>query len=63
VTFAPKVSVLIHFLNAEKYLRDAVRSVLWQTFTDWELILIDGGSTDESPSIASEFVRQTPTRR
>lgn len=46
------VSIGISFYNAEAYLLDAVRSVFAQTYTDWELILIDDGSTDASLSIA-----------
>ena len=42
------VTIGIPFLNARRYLADAVRSVFAQTFADWELILIDDGSTDGS---------------
>lgn len=38
-----KVSVVVQFLNAaRKLLEDAVRNMLWQTFTEWELVLVDG---------------------
>src|SRR6266487_3270459 len=56
----PKVSVIIQFLNSERYLGEAVQSVLWQTFTDWELLLVDGGSTDRSAQIATSFARRFP---
>ena len=46
------ISIGIPFFNAEKYLADAIRSVFAQTHTDWELILIDDGSTDGSLNIA-----------
>jgi glycosyltransferase involved in cell wall biosynthesis len=49
----PKVSVITPFLNAEPFLADAIASVQRQTFKDWELLLIDDGSTDKSFSIAS----------
>lgn len=49
------VTVGIAFYNAEKYLAYAVNSVLNQTFTDFELILIDDGSTDNSLHIAQSF--------
>jgi glycosyltransferase involved in cell wall biosynthesis len=48
----PRVSVGIPFYNAEKTLADAIRSVFAQTLTDWELILVDDGSTDGSLEIA-----------
>ena len=41
--------------NGEKYLRQAVDSVLAQTYVDWELLIIDDASTDESVVIAEEY--------
>ena len=58
----PAVSVIIQFLNSERYLAEAIRSVRWQTFTDWELVLVDGGSIDSTLPIARELVRQDPAR-
>lgn len=46
------ISIGISFYNAEKFLADAIRSVFAQTYQDWELILIDDGSTDASLDIA-----------
>jgi len=46
------ITIAIPFYNAERFLRDAIRSVFAQTYQDWELILIDDGSTDSSLSIA-----------
>lgn len=46
------ISIGLPFYNAEKFLKDAVRSVFAQTYQDWELILIDDGSTDRSLQIA-----------
>ena len=51
----PLVSVIIPFLNAEKYFKEAIESVLDQTYTDWELILVDDGSTDGSTQIAFDY--------
>jgi len=51
----PVVSVIIPFLNAEKYFEEAIESVLAQTWTDWELILVDDGSTDSSTQIALDY--------
>ncbi|MGR7813251.1 glycosyltransferase family 2 protein [Lacinutrix undariae] len=47
-----KVTIAIPFYNAEAYLLDAIRSVFAQTHKDWELILINDGSTDDSLKIA-----------
>ncbi len=51
----PQISVLLPCYNAQKYLREAIESILNQTFTDFELILINDGSTDDSFSIINEF--------
>jgi glycosyltransferase involved in cell wall biosynthesis len=52
MTQAVTVSIGIPFLNAKKTLADAVRSVLAQSFGDWELLLVDDGSTDGSVEVA-----------
>ena len=46
------ISIGIPFYNAEAYLGDAIRSVFAQSHSDWELILVDDGSTDKSLEIA-----------
>lgn len=46
------ITIAIPFYNAEKYLLDSIKSVFAQTYEDWELILIDDGSTDNSLAIA-----------
>jgi len=51
----PLVSIAMPVHNSGKTLRRAIRSVIWQTYPDWELILIDDGSTDESGHIAASF--------
>ena len=50
-----EISVIIPVYNTEQFLGDCLNSVLAQTFTDFEAILIDDGSTDKSPAIAEEF--------
>lgn len=52
-----KISVGIPFYNAENYLEDSIKSVINQSFTEWELILVDDGSTDCSLEIAYNFAR------
>ena len=47
----PEISVIVPVYNTEKWLRRCVDSILAQTFTGFELLLIDDGSTDGSPSI------------
>lgn len=51
----PKVSVLMACYNAERYLEKAIESILEQTFEDFELILLDDGSTDNSIKIEQQF--------
>jgi glycosyltransferase involved in cell wall biosynthesis len=51
----PLVTIGISYYNAEKYLRDAILSILNQSYSNWELILIDDGSTDNSLDIAKTF--------
>jgi glycosyltransferase involved in cell wall biosynthesis len=52
---SPLVSCIIIFLNEEKYLAEAVESVLAQTYANWELLLVDDGSSDASDSIAMAY--------
>jgi glycosyltransferase involved in cell wall biosynthesis len=58
----PKISVIIPFLNMRGYLPEAVDSVYAQTMTDWELILVDDGSSDGSVEWAGKIVRRDPDR-
>lgn len=50
-----KISVIVPVYNAEKYIRRCVDSIIAQTFTDFELLLIDDGSTDRSGKICDEY--------
>ena len=56
------VSILTPFLNAERFLAEAIETVLRQTYGHWELLLIDDGSTDTSPDIAGRYMRAHPHR-
>jgi len=49
------ISIGLPFFNAELYLEDAIKSVFAQTYVDWELILIDDGSSDKSLEIAESI--------
>lgn len=50
-----RVSVLMPVYNAEKYLKEAIDSILNQTFEDFEFLIIDDGSTDESAAIVESY--------
>ena len=52
---SPAISVVLPVYNAEAYLREAVESILAQTFTDFEPIIINDGSTDDSGAILREL--------
>lgn len=51
----PNISVILPAYNAEKYIRQSVGSVLEQSCSDWELIIIDDGSTDGTPALCDEL--------
>jgi glycosyltransferase involved in cell wall biosynthesis len=55
LTCAPAVSVIVPAFNRVKYLREAVESVLSQTHTDWELVIADDGSDDETRAYLSRL--------
>lgn len=63
----PKVSVVMPAYNAEKYIREAIDSVLAQTFTDFEFIILDDGSTDATAAIIQSYeddrIRFCPNER
>ena len=58
----PVVSVILPFFNAERWLQETIDSVVHQTFPDWELLLVNDGSTDGSALIAHQFARAFPSR-
>ena len=51
----PLISVLMNCFNGERYLRQAIESVLLQTFGDWELLFWDNQSTDKSAKIVENY--------
>src|SRR5206468_2884667 len=62
VSAAPTVSVVVIFLNAERFLDEAIQSVMGQTYPHWELLLVDDGSTDGSSAIARGYTERQPNR-
>jgi glycosyltransferase involved in cell wall biosynthesis len=58
----PLVSVIMIFYQAERFMREAIESVLGQTWAAWELLLVDDGSTDEGTDIALRYAREHPDR-
>jgi glycosyltransferase involved in cell wall biosynthesis len=52
----PKVDIIIPAYNAARYLPAAIESVEAQTFADWRILLVDDGSTDNTPEILAPFV-------
>lgn len=52
-----KVTIIVPIYNAEKYIEECIQSVQSQTFTNWELLLIDDGSTDNSSNICENYAQ------
>jgi glycosyltransferase involved in cell wall biosynthesis len=59
----PKVSVVVTCHNLARYLPDALGSVVRQTMDDWECLIVDDQSTDETPQVAQPWADENPTRR
>lgn len=55
IEYEPLVSAVICFYNEEKFLEEAIASVIQQSYTNWELLLVDDGSTDDSVNIAKNY--------
>jgi hypothetical protein len=54
---SPLISVVMAVRNGARFLPEAIESILAQTFTNFEFIIVDDGSTDTSPAIAEQFAR------
>lgn len=52
-----RLSIIMPVYNVEKYVAAAIKSVIAQTFTDWELIVVNDGTKDNSMSICEESIR------
>jgi len=59
----PRVSVVMTAYNREQYVEEAIRSVLGQTFPDFELIVVDDGSTDGTAAIVGRLAAEDPRIR
>ena len=58
MTTLPKVSVVTACLNSSKYLEEAIKSVIEQSYKAIEYIIVDGGSTDATPKILDRYVNK-----
>lgn len=58
----PLVSVVTPFYNSASFLRDCIESVLRQTYTQWEYILVNNNSSDKSVDIVQQYVNACPDR-
>lgn len=54
----PLITIIVPVYNAEKYLERCIQSILSQTFSDFELVLVDDGSTDNSPSMCDCYMER-----
>jgi len=58
----PEVSVIMGIYNCEKYLEEAIDSIMAQTFTDWNMIMCDDASTDNTYNIAKKYADKYPDK-
>ena len=54
----PKVTILMPAYNASLYIKEAIESMLNQTFTDFELLIINDGSNDNTESLVSTYIKE-----
>ncbi|HZW11397.1 MAG TPA: glycosyltransferase family 2 protein [Phycisphaerales bacterium] len=59
----PLVTVIVPMHNDQRTIAEALRSVLAQTLSDWQLVVVDDGSTDDSAAIAADFAWRDPRIR
>jgi glycosyltransferase involved in cell wall biosynthesis len=62
MTSNPLVTVITVFLNAERFIEEAIESVVAQSYHEWELVLIDDGSTDGSTGLALRYAKKHPEK-
>lgn len=54
----PKVSIIMGVFNVSKFVEEAIRSIVEQTYNDWEFIICNDGSTDETASIVKKWAKK-----
>lgn len=54
----PKVSIVLPTYNGEKYIRESIESIILQTYTEWELIIVNDCSTDKTDTIINEYIQK-----
>jgi glycosyltransferase involved in cell wall biosynthesis len=57
---SPQISVIVIFLNGEPFMEETIQSVLAQSYKNWELLLVDDGSTDGSTDLALRYAQTYP---
>ncbi|MBM2814624.1 MAG: glycosyltransferase [Ignavibacteria bacterium] len=58
----PKVTIIMTSYNYARYIGEAIKSILNQTYDNWELIIVDDGSTDESLMVIEEYKNNKPEK-
>lgn len=58
-----KVSIIVPVYNAQKYIEETIRSVKAQTYDNWELLLVEDGSTDDTARVLEELLQKEPDVR
>lgn len=58
-----KVSIIVPVYNAQKYIEETIRSVKAQTYENWELLLVEDGSTDDTARVLEELLQKEPDAR
>ena len=52
-----KVDIILPIYNCEKYIEEAMNSIVGQSFENWKLIIIDDGSTDSTPQLIGKYLK------
>ena len=60
MTTSPKISIIVPVYNMTAYLRECLDAIVGQTFHDWECLLVNDGSTDDSGAICDEYAERDP---